>query len=256
MRKEGANVKASSRKQSEPPATSHEPRQSPAWPEQIHAILAENDVRQVSYVPDSGHARLINLVIADGNMRAVPLTTEEEGVAMTVGAWLGHERSVLLLQSSGVGNCINMLGMVQECRLPLLMLVTIVLTQSRAGVIGFASMVVVLVLLGRNVRPGFGAIALAPSWHWVPPACLLAGFGFYALHNTLQTNATQMVPQARGTAMSLFACCLFLGQSVGVSGAAWVVDRHGTQAVFAATGAGLLLLGFAFAQFLRRRGHP
>ena len=125
MRKtEGANMKASSRKQGEPPAASHESRQSPAWPEQIHAILAENGVRQVSYVPDSGHARLINLVLADRNMRAVPLTTEEEGVAMTVGAWLGHERSVLLLQSSGVGNCINMLGMVQECRLPLLMLVT------------------------------------------------------------------------------------------------------------------------------------
>lgn len=117
-------MKASSRKQGEPAAASHESRESPAWPEQIHAILAENGVRQVSYVPDSGHARLINLVLADKNMRAVPLTTEEEGVAMTVGAWLGHERSVLLLQSSGVGNCINMLGMIQECRLPLLMLVT------------------------------------------------------------------------------------------------------------------------------------
>lgn len=57
-------------------------------------------------------------------MRAVPLTTEEEGVALALGAWLGGERSVLLLQSSGVGNCINMLGMINECRIPLLMLVT------------------------------------------------------------------------------------------------------------------------------------
>jgi sulfopyruvate decarboxylase alpha subunit len=117
-------MKIASRKQSEPPAASHEPPRGSQWPEEVHRILAENGVRQVSYVPDSGHARLIELVRADKSMRAVPLTTEEEGVAMTVGAWLGHERSVLLLQSSGVGNCINMLGMVQECRLPLLMLVT------------------------------------------------------------------------------------------------------------------------------------
>jgi len=75
-------------------------------------------------VPDSGHARLINLVRADKSMRAIPLTTEEEGVALTVGAWLGGEKSVLLMQSSGAGNCINMLGMVNECRVPLLALVT------------------------------------------------------------------------------------------------------------------------------------
>ena len=56
--------------------------------------------------------------------------------------------------------------------------------------------------------------------------------------------------------MSLFACCLFLGQSIGVSIAAWTVDRHGTQVVFAAAGAGLLLLGFAFAQLIGRQAHP
>jgi sulfopyruvate decarboxylase alpha subunit len=99
-------------------------RASLSWPEQLHALLTEQRVRQVAYVPDSGHARLIDLARADRGMRAVPLTTEEEGVALVVGAWLGGERSVLLLQSSGVGNCINMLGMVQECRVPLLMLVT------------------------------------------------------------------------------------------------------------------------------------
>jgi sulfopyruvate decarboxylase TPP-binding subunit len=63
-------------------------------------------------------------VRADKSMRAIPLTTEEEGVALAVGAWLGGERSVLLMQSSGAGNCINMLGMVNECRVPLLALVT------------------------------------------------------------------------------------------------------------------------------------
>ena len=95
-----------------------------SWPEELHHVLREQNIRQVAYVPDSGHAQLIDLARADRQMRAVPLTTEEEGVALAVGAWLGGEKSVLLLQSSGVGNCINMLGTVDECRVPLLMLVT------------------------------------------------------------------------------------------------------------------------------------
>lgn len=94
------------------------------WPDVIHRVLRELNVRQVGYVPDSGHARLIDLVRADRAMRAVPLTTEEEGVALAVGAWLGGERSVLLMQSSGAGNCINMLGMANELRVPLLTLIT------------------------------------------------------------------------------------------------------------------------------------
>lgn len=81
-------------------------------------------MREVCYVPDAGHARLIQLCRADRAMRAIPLTTEEEGVALLAGAWLGGERGALLVQSSGVGNCINMLGMIRECRFPLLMLVT------------------------------------------------------------------------------------------------------------------------------------
>lgn len=95
-----------------------------SWPDEIHGLFREHAIRQVGYVPDSGHARLIKLVRADRRIRAIPLTTEEEGVALAVGAWLGGEKSVLLLQSSGVGNCINMLGTIQECRVPLLMLVT------------------------------------------------------------------------------------------------------------------------------------
>ena len=95
-----------------------------SWPEEIHHILREQNIRQIAYVPDSGHARLIDMARSDRQMRAIPLTTEEEGVALAVGAWLGGEKSVLLLQSSGVGNCINMLGTVEECRVPLLMLVT------------------------------------------------------------------------------------------------------------------------------------
>jgi sulfopyruvate decarboxylase alpha subunit len=94
------------------------------WSEEVHRIMQEQNVGQVAYVPDTGLKHVIELVVADKKMRAVPLTTEEEGVALATGAWLAGQRSVLLLQSSGVGNCINMLGMAIECRIPLLMLVT------------------------------------------------------------------------------------------------------------------------------------
>ena len=94
------------------------------WSSAVHRVLREQNVRQVAYVPDSGLKQLIALAGADRAMRAVPLTTEEEGVALATGAWLGGERSALLMQSSGVGNCINMLGMAIECRIPLLLVVT------------------------------------------------------------------------------------------------------------------------------------
>ena len=95
-----------------------------SWPEEIHRALAELGVRQVAYVPDAGHARLIELCQADARMRCVVLSTEEEGVGLAAGAWLGGARSVLLMQSSGVGNIVNALAMVHECRFPLTILVT------------------------------------------------------------------------------------------------------------------------------------
>ena len=94
------------------------------WPDQIFDVLKDAGVSQVTYVPDAGHAKLINRCHAEKSMRTVSLTTEEEGVAMLAGSWMGGAKGVLLMQSSGVGNCINMLSMFQECRLPLLMLVT------------------------------------------------------------------------------------------------------------------------------------
>ena len=87
-------------------------------------MLQDVEIRQAAYVPDAGHARLIALCHSDEHIKAIPLTTEEEGIPLLAGAWLGGERGVLLMQSSGVGNCINMLAMVRECRFPLLMLVT------------------------------------------------------------------------------------------------------------------------------------
>jgi sulfopyruvate decarboxylase alpha subunit len=96
----------------------------PTWPEDIFAILQRFDVRQVPYVPDAGHSQLIDRVLGAPSMRAVPLTTEEEGVALLAGAWAGGQRGVLLMQSSGVGNCINMFSLTQIFRLPFLTLVT------------------------------------------------------------------------------------------------------------------------------------
>ena len=81
-------------------------------------------VRFVGYVPDAGHKRLIELCLADKSMRAVVLTTEEEGIGLAAGAWLGGGRSVLLMQSSGVGNVVNVLGILKTCRFPLAMVVT------------------------------------------------------------------------------------------------------------------------------------
>ena len=94
------------------------------WPLDIYGVFKQVGIRQVAYVPDAGHTQLIKACHADKEIKAVRLTTEEEGVAMLSGAWLGGERGVLLMQSSGAGNCINMLGMVAECRFPLLMILT------------------------------------------------------------------------------------------------------------------------------------
>lgn len=94
------------------------------WPQQIFEGFKNLGVRQVAYVPDAGHSQLIRLCEADPEIHAVSLTSEEEGVAMLGGAWLGGDRGVLLLQSSGVGNCINMLSLQHETRMPLFMIVT------------------------------------------------------------------------------------------------------------------------------------
>jgi sulfopyruvate decarboxylase alpha subunit len=94
------------------------------WPEALHRTLKNAGVRQVGYVPDAGHKRLIELCLADRDLRTVVLSTEQEGMGLAAGAWLGGQRAVVLMQSSGVGNCINQLATVRECRFPLLMLVT------------------------------------------------------------------------------------------------------------------------------------
>ncbi len=94
------------------------------WPEAICQTLKAAGVRQGGYVPDAGHKRLIELCHADRELRTVVLSNEAEGMGLAAGAWLGGQRWAGLMQSSGVGNCINQLGTVRECRFPLLMLVT------------------------------------------------------------------------------------------------------------------------------------
>ncbi|HEY3460040.1 MAG TPA: MFS transporter, partial [Casimicrobiaceae bacterium] len=106
------------------------------------------------------------------------------------------------------------------------------------------------VLLGVS----FAMLAAMPDWRFAIPACLLGGLAMYMLHNTLQTHATQMVPKARGTAVSLFACTLFLGQSLGVAGASFSVDHASARVVFVIAAQTLPLLAAWFAHRIASAG--
>ena len=94
------------------------------WAANVHALFKAQHIQTVSFVPDGGLKRLIELCQGDPEMHTVTLTSEEEGIALTAGAFLGGKRAVVLMQSSGVGNCINMLSLPRVCTMPLLMLVT------------------------------------------------------------------------------------------------------------------------------------
>ena len=88
------------------------------WGNQLYDYLVDEGVTIFSYVPDAGHKVMMNPSMGDPRVRSVPLTNELEGVAMAAGAWLGGAKSVLLMQSSGVGNCINMFSLVANGRFP------------------------------------------------------------------------------------------------------------------------------------------
>jgi sulfopyruvate decarboxylase alpha subunit len=103
---------------------SHAPASAADWPAAVHRILKAADVRQVAVVPDVGLSGLLSLCESDRAMRVIRLTTEEEGVALLAGAWLGGDKGILLMQSSGTGNCVNVLALPVACRFPLLMLIT------------------------------------------------------------------------------------------------------------------------------------
>lgn len=94
------------------------------WARIIYDVLIDADIRHMTYVPDAGHSRLIELLQETPTVTSTVLTTEEEGIAVGAGAWAGGRRSVLLMQSSGVGNCVNMLSLLASCRIPFLTVVT------------------------------------------------------------------------------------------------------------------------------------
>jgi len=94
------------------------------WQQDIYDVIKQRDIRLIGYVPDAGHATLINNAKDDAEVRDVVMTTEEEGIPLCAGAWLGGMRSVLLMQSSGVGNCVNMLSLQRTARIPMVIIVT------------------------------------------------------------------------------------------------------------------------------------
>jgi sulfopyruvate decarboxylase alpha subunit len=99
-------------------------KSEPTWPHEIYRVLRAHDVTQFSYVPDAGHRVLIDKSLEDPEVHSVALTTEEEGVALLAGAHLGGARGVLMMQSSGAGNCINFLSLVKGGNFPMLMLLS------------------------------------------------------------------------------------------------------------------------------------
>ena len=156
------------------------------WADQIYKTLKAAGVRQVGYVPDAGHKRLIELCRSDADLKAVVLSTEEEGVGLAAGAWLGGARSALLMQSSGVGNCINALGMMRECRFPLLMLVTmrgqfgefnpwqVPMGQATAGVLSAMGVMVHEAKTAREIAPTVDAAARLAFGSYQSVAVLIA----------------------------------------------------------------------------------
>lgn len=94
------------------------------WHQDIFDVLREQDITLVAHIPDAGHTPLINRCEAHNEIDVVTLTSEEEGVGLLAGAWAGGRKGVLLMQSSGVGNCINALALPIVCRIPFLTIVS------------------------------------------------------------------------------------------------------------------------------------
>jgi predicted MFS family arabinose efflux permease len=105
---------------------------------------------------------------------------------------------------------------------------------------------------GLCIAAGYITLSLAPVWWLAPVATIAIGLGFYMLHNTLQTNATQMTPQARGTAVAIFSSAIFIGQTAGVATGALVIDRFGAVPLFVAAAVAIPILAVWFARHLVR----
>ena len=108
------------------------------------------------------------------------------------------------------------------------------------------------VIGGLILAAGYVLLAAAPAWWLAPLATVAIGLGFYMLHNTLQTNATQMTPQARGTAVAIFSSAIFIGQTAGVFAGSLVIDRLGAAPLFLGSAIALPILALWFARELCR----
>ena len=208
------------------------------WPRAAaaaHPAAAGSGVARLGQVLRTGWARVILVLVAlEGALVFGAVSFVPHQLHLRHGLSMPHAGAVLAL--FGVGGLLysrgarRLLARVGEAGL------------ARTGALGLAA--------------GFGLMAWLPAWPVALAACLLAGFGYYALHNTLQTQATQMVPAARGSAVALFACALFFGQSGGVAAAAWAVDRGLAPAVFAVAALALGALGLMAAVLLGRHVRP
>lgn len=108
----------------DPDISPHRDSDGADWGEQVFRSLPGLGIRHVATVPDAGLGRFLELCDADPAIRLITLTTEEEGIALACGTWLGGELAAVAMQSSGVGNVVNMLGLPSVCRIPCLLLVS------------------------------------------------------------------------------------------------------------------------------------
>lgn len=95
-----------------------------SWQNNLFEILKNEGITIFSYVPDAGHKVLIDRALLDESITAIPLTSEQEGIGIAAGAYLGGSKAVLLMQSSGVGNCINQLSLIKHGQFPFLTIIS------------------------------------------------------------------------------------------------------------------------------------
>lgn len=193
-----------------------------------------------------GFAAQALIIITGSWSRIVLLVAFVEGATGfgVIAMWASHLHRVMGLSLSAAGAIVALFGLGGM----LYMAVARHLIR-RFGERGLAVLGVCLMGLATLV------LGFSPYWLLTIPASLMGGFGFFMFHNTMQANATQMAPAARGTAVSLFAAALFLGQSAGVLLAANLIERIGSGAVIALGGGVLMAVGVFFARALRRRDH-
>lgn len=194
--------------------------------------------------PRAGLAAQLGIILRRPHARAVMATALLEGVLAfgVMAIWAAHLHARLALPLSAAGAIVAVFGIGG-----VLYMLTARRLIPRLGEQRLVLCGGVLLMLGACV------IGFAPHWSVAPPASLAAGFGLFMLHNTVQTNATQMAPEARGMGVAMFAASLFIGQSIGVLLAAALAGPWGSAPVIA--GAGCLFLGVAlfFVRALRRR---